>query len=102
VVGKLQAARRRGYQSELLLFLFYHLSKLLPQRTRAGELVITPKQYEAEWYRWMESIQDWCVSRQLWWGHRCPAYFVRIEDTNQDVRMFLNISLAAILTGQNR
>ncbi|CAE6413283.1 unnamed protein product [Rhizoctonia solani] len=54
------------------------------KRTRAGELLITPKQSEAEWYRWLENIQDWCISRQLWWGHRCPAYFVDIEGTQQD------------------
>lgn len=56
------------------------------QRTRAGELTISPKTSEAEWFRWLENIQDWCISRQLWWGHRCPAYFVRIEGREQDVR----------------
>lgn len=55
------------------------------QRTKAGELLIQPKSSENEWYRWLEGIQDWCVSRQLWWGHRCPAYFVRIEGQDQDV-----------------
>lgn len=55
------------------------------QRTRAGELEISPKASEAEWYRWLEGIQDWCISRQLWWGHRCPAYFVNIEGQDQDV-----------------
>ncbi|KAG9098262.1 AP-1 adaptor complex sigma subunit Aps1, partial [Ceratobasidium sp. 392] len=54
------------------------------KRTRAGELLISPKTSEAEWYRWHESIQDWCISRQLWWGHRCPAYFVNIEGTDKD------------------
>ncbi|KAG8933507.1 hypothetical protein FRC02_011707 [Tulasnella sp. 418] len=54
------------------------------QRTKAGELVIQPKQSENEWYRWLEGIQDWCVSRQLWWGHRCPAYFIRMEGKSQD------------------
>ncbi|KAJ7498074.1 tRNA synthetases class I-domain-containing protein [Mycena galericulata] len=54
------------------------------KRTRAGELVITPKQSENEWYRWLEGIQDWCISRQLWWGHRCPAYFVNIEGAELD------------------
>ncbi|CDO68942.1 hypothetical protein BN946_scf185000.g85 [Trametes cinnabarina] len=59
---------------------------LKPQwwRTRAGELHITPKPSESEWYRWLENIQDWCISRQLWWGHRCPAYFVNIEGVEQD------------------
>jgi valyl-tRNA synthetase len=47
--------------------------------------LITPKQSEADWYRWLENIQDWCISRQLWWGHRCPAYFVRIAGKAQDV-----------------
>ncbi|OBZ72804.1 Valine--tRNA ligase, mitochondrial [Grifola frondosa] len=54
------------------------------KRTRAGELSISPKASESEWYRWLEGIQDWCISRQLWWGHRCPAYFVRIEGQDQD------------------
>ncbi|KAH8105479.1 tRNA synthetases class I-domain-containing protein [Cristinia sonorae] len=54
------------------------------KRTRAGELNVQPKSSENEWYRWLEGIQDWCISRQLWWGHRCPAYFVRIEGQNQD------------------
>ncbi|EKM51310.1 uncharacterized protein PHACADRAFT_263357 [Phanerochaete carnosa HHB-10118-sp] len=54
------------------------------KRTRAGELLIQPKSSENEWYRWLEGIQDWCISRQLWWGHRCPAYFVRLEGQNQD------------------
>ncbi|PBL02897.1 hypothetical protein ARMGADRAFT_981815 [Armillaria gallica] len=54
------------------------------KRTRAGELIIAPKQSENEWYRWLEGIQDWCISRQLWWGHRCPAYFVNIQGRDQD------------------
>ncbi|KAG8886997.1 hypothetical protein FRB98_000680 [Tulasnella sp. 332] len=54
------------------------------ERTRAGELRITPKQSESEWYRWMEDIQDWCISRQLWWGHRCPAYLIRLEGVELD------------------
>ncbi|KIM30663.1 hypothetical protein M408DRAFT_328197 [Serendipita vermifera MAFF 305830] len=48
-------------------------------RTRAGELTIIPKSSEAEWYTWLGSIQDWCISRQLWWGHRCPAYLMCID-----------------------
>lgn len=48
-------------------------------RTRAGELTIIPKTSEAEWYSWLGNIQDWCISRQLWWGHRVPAYLLCIE-----------------------
>ena len=34
-----------------------------------------PKRYEKTYFNWMENIQDWCISRQLWWGHRIPAYY---------------------------
>ncbi len=39
-----------------------------------GELRIVPKMYENTWHQWLNNITDWCVSRQLWWGHRIPAY----------------------------
>lgn len=44
-----------------------------------GRMEIQPKLSEREWFRWLGNIQDWCISRQLWWGHRVPAYFVRLE-----------------------
>jgi valyl-tRNA synthetase len=37
------------------------------------------QEFEAVWYRWLENIRDWCISRQLWWGHRIPAYYVTLE-----------------------
>lgn len=40
-----------------------------------GEMIIHPKEEQDTWYRWMENLKDWCISRQLWWGHRIPAYF---------------------------
>lgn len=49
------------------------------QRTKAGELKIRPATSEKEWFAWLENIQDWCISRQLWWGHRAPAYFVKMD-----------------------
>ncbi|SPO32571.1 probable VAS1 - valyl-tRNA synthetase [Ustilago trichophora] len=54
------------------------------EKVRAGEMSITPTVSEKEFFRWMENIQDWCISRQLWWGHRCPVYFVNIEGESQD------------------
>lgn len=42
---------------------------------RDGSLKLIPDFHEATWFRWLENIRDWCVSRQLWWGHRIPAYF---------------------------
>ncbi|PNH02488.1 putative valine--tRNA ligase, cytoplasmic [Tetrabaena socialis] len=46
---------------------------------RDGTLEIIPKEMEAVWFRWLENIRDWCISRQLWWGHRIPAYYVVFE-----------------------
>ncbi|EGG19377.1 valyl tRNA synthetase [Cavenderia fasciculata] len=43
------------------------------------ELEIIPATHEVTWFRWLEGIKDWCVSRQLWWGHRIPAYLARIQ-----------------------
>ena len=42
---------------------------------RDGSIEIVPKSWEKTWFNWMENIQPWCVSRQLWWGHRIPAWF---------------------------
>ncbi|MBL9099741.1 MAG: valine--tRNA ligase [Myxococcales bacterium] len=41
---------------------------------REGKTVIYPEHRTADYYRWMENIHDWCISRQLWWGHRIPAW----------------------------
>ncbi|XP_040366472.1 LOW QUALITY PROTEIN: valine--tRNA ligase, mitochondrial 1-like [Rosa chinensis] len=49
------------------------------------KLEIIPRQYTAEWKRWLHNITDWCVSRQLWWGHRVPAWYVVFEgDDNEE------------------
>jgi valyl-tRNA synthetase len=42
---------------------------------KSGEIGIVPKTWEKTFFNWMENIQPWCVSRQLWWGHRIPAWF---------------------------
>jgi valyl-tRNA synthetase len=42
---------------------------------RNGDIEIVPERFEKVYYHWMENIQDWCVSRQLWWGHRIPAWY---------------------------
>lgn len=51
---------------------------------KSGEITITPKTSEAEYFHWLENIQDWCISRQLWWGHRCPVYFVTFDGAEND------------------
>jgi len=42
---------------------------------KSGHTRILPKQWENTYYDWMENIRDWCISRQIWWGHRIPAWF---------------------------
>ncbi|ODV83984.1 hypothetical protein CANARDRAFT_29448 [[Candida] arabinofermentans NRRL YB-2248] len=54
------------------------------QVVKNGDIKISPQASEAEYFRWLENIQDWCISRQLWWGHRCPIYFVNIENEDND------------------
>ena len=48
------------------------------EAVRSKELTIIPESEEKTWFRWLENIQDWCISRQLWWGHRIPTYLVKI------------------------
>lgn len=49
-----------------------------------GEIKIRPESAEREYYRWLTDIQPWCISRQLWWGHQVPAYYVRLDDEDVD------------------
>lgn len=42
---------------------------------KKGELVHVPARFEKIYFHWLENIRDWCISRQLWWGHRIPAYY---------------------------
>ena len=48
------------------------------------EIKIRPETAEKSFIRWLETINDWCLSRQLWWGHQIPAYFVTVEGTTGD------------------
>jgi valyl-tRNA synthetase len=51
---------------------------------KSGEIKIKPESAEKSYYRWMENINDWCLSRQLWWGHQIPVYFARVEGEEND------------------
>ncbi len=45
------------------------------EAVRDGRIRITPKSWENTYFAWMENINDWCISRQIWWGHRIPAWY---------------------------
>ncbi|MDO4282069.1 MAG: valine--tRNA ligase [Clostridia bacterium] len=45
------------------------------EAVKNDETKFVPKRFEKTYFNWMENIQDWCISRQLWWGHRIPAYY---------------------------
>jgi len=47
---------------------------------RSGDLKIVPERFEKVYFNWLENIQDWCVSRQLWWGHRIPVWYADGSD----------------------
>ncbi|AIZ31770.1 valine--tRNA ligase [Pseudomonas parafulva] len=61
-----------------------------------GRIQFVPKQYENMYFSWMRDIQDWCISRQLWWGHRIPAWYdeagqVYVGRNEQEVRSKHNL-----------
>ena len=51
------------------------MAKRAADSVRNGETRFVPQRYEKQYFHWLDNIQDWCISRQLWWGHRIPAYY---------------------------
>ncbi|PNH79767.1 valine--tRNA ligase [Vibrio diazotrophicus] len=72
------------------------LAKPAVEAVENGDIQFVPKQYENMYFSWMRDIQDWCISRQLWWGHRIPAWYdaegnVYVGRTEEEVRAENNI-----------
>jgi valyl-tRNA synthetase len=58
---------------------------------RSGKIRVVPKTWEKTWFNWLENIQPWCVSRQLWWGHQIPAWYGPRKDEDGKVRLNITI-----------
>lgn len=61
------------------------ISKKMIDVVEKGELKIIPEYRTKIWYNWLKESQDWCISRQLWWGHRVPAYKAKIVGSNDQL-----------------
>ncbi|WWO99195.1 MAG: valine--tRNA ligase [Candidatus Dasytiphilus stammeri] len=71
-----------------------------------GELKFIPKKYEKIYLSWMHNIQDWCISRQLWWGHRIPAWYdkngnIYVGKDENEVRYVNQLNTNVILSQDN-
>ncbi len=66
------------------------------EAVKNGEIKFIPENWSKTYYEWLENIQDWCISRQLWWGHRIPAWYdnegnVYVGDSENEIRKQHNI-----------
>ena len=78
------------------------MAKTAIEAVEDGRIQFVPKQYENMYFSWMRDIQDWCVSRQLWWGHRIPAWYdesgkVYVGRDEAEVRAKHNIPSVTLL-----
>ncbi|WP_100913835.1 valine--tRNA ligase [Pseudoalteromonas spongiae] len=79
------------------------LAEPAKQAVANGDIKFVPAQYENMYNAWMNDIQDWCISRQLWWGHRIPAWYdaegnVYVGRSEEEVRSENNIAADVVLT----
>src|SRR3546814_9786327 len=59
----------------------------------SGRIRFVPDNWKTTYFQWLNNIQDWCISRQLWWGHRIPAWF-RSEEHTSELQSLMRISYA--------
>ena len=62
-----------------------HFADIALRPVMDDDIEFYPKKYKNTYRHWLENIKDWCISRQLWWGHRIPAYYFTTEDGKKDV-----------------
>jgi valyl-tRNA synthetase len=66
------------------------MAKVATEAVQNGDIEFVPKQYENMYFAWMRDLQDWCISRQLWWGHRIPAWY------DESGKVYVGASEAAV------
>jgi valyl-tRNA synthetase len=79
------------------------LAKPAIEAVESGEIKFVPENWNKTYYQWMNNIQDWCISRQLWWGHRIPAWFDKdgkfyVGKNEQEIRAKHKLSDSIVLT----
>lgn len=82
------------------------LAKPAIDAVKNGDIKFVPENWDKTYYHWMENIQDWCISRQLWWGHRIPAWYddngrVYVANSEAEVRAENNLSSEVNLRQDN-
>ncbi|HTX92853.1 MAG TPA: valine--tRNA ligase [Anaerolineales bacterium] len=75
------------------------LAKAAEMAVRDGRIKIIPERFEKVYYNWMENIKDWCISRQLWWGHRVPVWYC--DDCGEQTCARIDPLLCAHCGGKN-
>ena len=61
-----------------------HFAEIALKPVLEGEIKFHPEKYVGSYRQWLENIQDWCISRQLWWGHRIPAYYLPTAEGEEE------------------
>lgn len=79
------------------------LAKPAIEAVKSGDIQFVPKNWENTYFEWMNNIQDWCISRQIWWGHRIPAWYdesgaVYVGRTEAEVRSKYNLEESVALS----
>ncbi|MBQ5937493.1 MAG: valine--tRNA ligase [Bacteroidaceae bacterium] len=69
-----------------------HMADIALPPVLEGKLKFHPTKYVTTYRNWLENIQDWCISRQLWWGHRIPAYFIEAPEGDEEERFVVALT----------
>lgn len=68
----------------------HSLKQVMQSVIRDGDIAITPQRFEKIYFHWIDNLRDWCISRQIWWGHRIPAWYR--TDTDGTVETYVGLT----------